>query len=920
MVKRLFVIVTLLLVTGVLAGWYFFAKESRYLGNSPIKAVPVNASLFIRIRNLGNFAGKMVDHSCWKPMAKIRTVGELYNDVVFLDSLLKHYKKEVLFLDQKECYVVRVDNAILYLLEIGTIAEKNCLNTLIRNYFHSIKAIQATEKYKSAILQKYEWNGSLVKHRLYLTFYRGVLMAGETLSALHMAIDQMDKPSLLEDESFRRVNKNTAENTDLNIFVSRKTIACLLADFFPKLHSLENLQSGYSKWTEIDFSQKENGLIMNGFSITDSLTVNYQDIFKGQKPIGGSLTKWMPSTTTFFIAQNLSDSRLYMDHYINYLKKRKLVDSINLHFDELSRVLKFDVLHYMKRSWAGEAATVFTNQNLDDQLDNRFLLIKVRTGQGDSLVAAVKKWATTNRGRLDTESFEAAKSNIWRMPTDQFGRLAGDLYFGGVKTRWITAGNGFLLMGSTPGSLRRYMNLLERNQILAENATYANFANGLAKVYNFYMWCSPGQALPFFEPMLKPEIYRQLLSAALDLKKIDNFSWQWGYENSAAYNSVSLANNLDTLQTEVPFWNYKVKGKIVNSCKFIALSKGSSQKVLVFQDGENDLIVLGNDGLEKWRLSLEGPVMGEIKTIDLNKNGEYQILVNTKDAIHLIDKHGNEMKDFPVRLKSPATNSVAVFDYDNNGEYRFLIVCGDHQIYNFNKQGKPTEGWKPKPTTGMVEFPLHHFRVGSRDYIVCFDRSRTYVLDRQGKERVKLKDAFEHSGNDISLARGDGSDVCMVTTDRKGNIRLIKFDGSIKKMSMGINSEAHYFLPADLNSDGKADFLYFDHQKLSCYDQNGKLQFSFNTAFEIDQAPFLYSTGAVQLISLTSVASNRSILLRGDGTNFYHLAAGNRLLALGSFDEQNQVVSRIEWSSDGVLSNYQMKNIREIFSPIGSKY
>ena len=81
--------ITLVLIAGIFAGWYFFAKESRYFGTSPLKAVPVEAPFFVRIRNLGEFAERAVKSSCWKSLRDIGEVNEIYADFVFLDSLIQ---------------------------------------------------------------------------------------------------------------------------------------------------------------------------------------------------------------------------------------------------------------------------------------------------------------------------------------------------------------------------------------------------------------------------------------------------------------------------------------------------------------------------------------------------------------------------------------------------------------------------------------------------------------------------------------------------------------------------------------------------------------------------------------------------------------------------------------------------------------
>ena len=77
-------------------------------------------------------------------------------------------------------------------------------------------------------------------------------------------------------------------------------------------------------------------------------------------------------------------------------------------------------------------------------------------------------------------------------------------------------------------------------------------------------------------------------------------------------------------------------------------------------------------------------------------------------------------------------------------------------------------GWQAKATEGVVELPVRHFTVGSKDYLVYSDRNHTYVVDRQGKERVRIHDEFVHSRNPVTLYKSKGRTklpVGTVTTD-----------------------------------------------------------------------------------------------------------------------------------------------------------
>ena len=906
--KRALIFITILLMTGISAGWYFFAKESRYLGTSPLKAVPVESPFFVRIRNLGDFTAKTVKNSSWLSLENLPEVSDLYRDIAILDSLIHLNKENENFLRHKELIVVPADSSKLYLLEIGSITEKKRISTLIRNYFQSKNIVVTVKDFKDASLQQYEWIAKGEKRRVLVTFHQGILIVSNELSQLQMAIEQMDKPSFLDDASYLRVNKNSTENVDLNIFVNHKTFPSYLSGFCTDSLATGILLPNYAKWTEVDVIQKENQLLVNGFTVMDTSSTFYLDVFKRQKPLANSLIRYLPAVTTFYASQHLSQPKLYFEDYAGYLLKNGKLAGYKNQFSDLSKELNLDLRQYLVENWTGESAVVFTNQNLEEPSDNRFFLIKVKTVPNDPLVAAIKKWSATSKNRVnDFESEDAGKNNIWKVPCENFAGLIGNLNFCTLKTKWMTVGEGFVLMGETPGSLKRYLNYLKRNELLQDKPSYTKFTSGLASTSSFYLWSAPGQSLPFFESFFRSASYQNFEKAVSSLKKVEHIAWQWGYENGMIYNTASLFVNPAADQSLVPFWRYPLKAKMRSKPVFVSYSLKNPGRELVFQDEENNLINLDKEGIERWKIRLEGAIMGEIKTIDYHNNGEFQLLFNTGNAIHLIDRNGLQVKNFPIKLKSGATNEMSVFDYDGQKDYRFLVACRDHKVYNFDKKGKPVPGWLPKATAGFVEFPVRHFRVGSKDYIVFFDRNHTYILDRQGKERVKMKDEFVHSGNNISLVTGEGIPAAMVTTDESGKIRLLGFDGATRKISAGNFSSGHYFLPAEVSEDGSHDYLFVDKQTLSLYDLAGNLIFSHPLQGINNPLPAIKPFGNERIIELYSAIENKTILVRKDGSIFdVFLPEKYSLLTIGSFNNKAYVSNILACSSDGFLSNFQM--------------
>jgi len=906
--KRLFIIFTVLLIAGMAAGWYFFVRESKYFGTSPLKAVPIESPFFVRIRNLGDFASKTVKNPGWQSMRGIHEVSLLYNDLAFIDSLRNDKIEDANFLSQKEIIVVPTDSSRLYLVEIGSIAEKNSINTFIRNYFQTRNILPAINELQNVPVQFYEWSVNGTSKKLLVAFYRGLLIAGNDTSSLAKAINQLDHPSLLEDPGYQKVKKNATGNADLNIYLNHKTFPGYLARFYQVSSSTELFVQNYARWTEVDVIQKSNQLMINGYSVPDSTLTSYLNAFRNQQPIPGTLLKYLPSTTTFFVSQHFSKPERYLTDYRDFLQKYGQSNNYETHLVEYSRELGLDIRQYLNTSWSGEAATVFLNRNLAEKSDNRFLLLKVKPGMNDPLVAAVKKWAISNNKEQGNSGVEdSGQRNIWRMPSQNLGNLIGALCFGSVDTRWLTAGDGFILMGATPGSLKRYMNLLQRGELLQEASAYSGFTSGLAGSSNFYLWSRPGQSLPFFENIFVPGHFPGMGKTVGGLNKLENISWQWGFENGMVYNTASLHVNPDAVPDNAPFWRYPLKAKLRLKPIFVTYSVQSPQKELVFQDTENNLIDLDADGCERWKIRLKGPIMGGINLIDFRKNGDFQLLFNTEEAIHLIGRNGVEVRNFPVKLRVAATNEIAVIDYDGKKDYRYLIACRDRKLYNFDKYGKPITGWQASPAVERVEQPVRYFKSGAKDYLVYFDRNRTYILDRQGKQRVKVKNDFVHAGNNISLIKKDGKTSYMVTTDNQGKLRLIGFDGSVQKINFGNFSAGHYFLPVDFNGNGSFQFLFVDKQTISLFDDTGKQIFSQSLKSQIDQAPSLISVNGEKMVELSSIAENKTFLVRKDGSLFNNLLPSNCTLeAIGFFNANSGVCNLIAGTKDGYLSNFQM--------------
>ena len=126
------------------------------------------------------------------------------------------------------------------------------------------------------------------------------------------------------------------------------------------------------------------------------------------------------------------------------------------------------------------------------------------------------------------------------------------------------------------------------------------------------------------------------------------------------------------------------------------------------------------------------------------------------------------------------------------------------------------------PAQGNLRQTGLHDSGYDKDYIVFADSLKTYILDRRGQTRVKVKERFTKSPNNnfIFERSSKNKKPRLVTTDAQGNIIYIYFNGKVESINMAKRSPNHYFDLKDVDEDGIKDFIILDKSNLAVYNKN----------------------------------------------------------------------------------------------------
>lgn len=924
MARKILIGITILLISGLLAGWYLFTREAKYFGTSAFRAVPKNGSVIIRIHHLGNYTTRSLNNPIWKAYSGFPGISSLHQQLSFVDSLFRMYPQISKSLYDNDLTIIYdgVNDQFrnLCLVELSNLAEKRALAAFVEDFFLRKGAVTEKISAGGAELSCYSWKEKEQLQNYTITFYHGLFLAGNDREMVAQSVKQLEAPKTSGSSVFEKANKTAADNIDLNIYLNHRRLPRFSHQIFSETF-WKRLKgsSPLAEWSEIDLTQKNDELLFNGFSFTGDSLNNYLGIFLHQQPDSFKLAGLFPAETSFFMGYVISNSKQFFRDYENLLNQNNQSGEYKNALNEINSLYGIELQKVIIDNLDGAAAMVYTRPDTALSDENKYLIFKTRSGDKTEQAMIPLTIAPGSTGKRDFSGnyslYKIDKETIFKIyktPVSDFGSRVFGSVFSDVTTNYFTIYDNCLIMGASYESLCRLLRANVLQETLGNDKTYREFITGFSGRLNFFLWSNPGRSLPFFKETLNAEIYQNLENQITNLQKIESFAWQIGIENGMLYNMARLKYNPEVV-FESPaslVWKSHLNNQVINKPQFVINPSDKSHPEIVVQDSGYNFILLSNEGRVLWKIKLPGPIRSEVFQLDYFRNGKTAYFFSTDEALYLIDHDGNYIRNYPVTLRSSATNGVSVVDYDHNKDYRFFIAGKDHKVYLYDKKGKIVTGWTPPKTEHNVNHPVQYFRSETKDYVVFADKNRGYILDRKGKNRVSIKADIAYSRNRFTFVPGSGRNRArLVTTDIKGNIIIIGLDGSVKRIPTGSFSPDHYFIYEDLGSDKKRDYIFMDGDSLVVYDQEATLIFKRKFNHPIGWAPEIYTfPDKSKKIGITDSTENRIYIINLDGSICKGFPLeGNSHFALGYSGSENGQINLISGTSDGYLNNYQVK-------------
>ena len=204
---------------------------------------------------------------------------------------------------------------------------------------------------------------------------------------------------------------------------------------------------------------------------------------------------------------------------------------------------------------------------------------------------------------------------------------------------------------------------------------------------------------------------------------------------------------------------------------------------IVVQDVNNMLYLISNSGSILWKKQLQGKILGQVEQIDMYKNGRLQLAFTTPNRLYVLDRNGKDVSPFPLKFNDAITQPLSVFDYDKRKDYRLLVTQGKN-LFMYNAKGQAVKGFNYKNNGSEIVSQPKHFRIGTKDYIVFGAGETLKILNRQGDNRINVKNKIRFSDNAVYLYQNK-----FTTTNTLGELIQVDTKGGLSSKNLNLGDK-----------------------------------------------------------------------------------------------------------------------------------
>lgn len=885
-------------------------------GSSPevseTKAIPTNSAVYFEIHNVKKLVQKLQRGSnVFASVAKVKQFAGFVQKLNSLQALFEFEEADRLF-EARKCFVsitADINNTFssLYIfpqLDEGVVDE-------IEAFIPETKRLESYE-YEKASIGVFQTKGK----RHYYCQYRGFLLYSASRLSIESSLRQLNSKYDIRDNPLHEAVKETASSSaDLNLYINHKEFSKLLSIFaHPRYRKpvRENLQ--LSDWTELDVDIEENIISLNGLSHYQTNKKNYFFTHRGSDAQEVEIAEILPSSTAFFELMSWDRFQEYLELYKRNLNSKGSINAFRKRVFRINQKIGIDLEKLLHNLVDNQVANLFCNRGATSLKRSNYLAIKLKSQSiaFQTIRDLVIQYCKTNRLRKDDyisyfQFDEGTRFPIFKLPFKELGGLFFGDFFGLNDQNFCCFYGSYMILGETAADVSYFLKMNTLNATLANDTEYKSIQEHSSSSANIQLYLNLKKSLSLLRHFLNQELRQTYEQNTNHLNKIQAINYQAKNESDMMFQTVSILFNSEfsNNETKTPIWETNVNAPVHMKPVFVKNHRTQEYELFV-QDSKNEVYLINKAGRILWSRQLESPILGKVQQVDLYRNNKLQYAFNTTENLYVLDRNGNFVEPFPIKIPGKASNGVSVFDYDKSRDYRFVLATKQRRILMYDRKGAPVKGWRFSKTESLVQHPVEHFRVRSKDFIVATDRNRVYILNRMGKTRVKVMQTIARAKASpiYLLPKASVKDSKLVFTDAYGKLISVYFSGNTKQLVLDKFSRDHLFVLGNLDADAEKEYVFADYNELEVYKGKERL---FKKEFDSKVlAVHVYRFSRKDVKIGVHTENGKVFLVGTDGETqtSFPLKSGSPF-SVGKFHKRDKYFSLVLGSPESKVNNYE---------------
>lgn len=714
------------------------------------------------------------------------------------------------------------------------------------------------------------------KETVYFAVCGGIILISDSDLYIEDGLKQFDQEGIREENKpeYQNLDKYFSAGAGINVFLNSSLFSDVLPMYLQVGRIFPHIDlRHFFKWGALDGELDEEGVCLNGFLSYAGNEQSFVRTLERQRPVPVGIDGIVPARLMSLGLLNLSDLGVYFADLDAYLHRAGGKDRIYSRKQQYLKMFGKGHEEELRELLQGEFAVV--NLAFDEASGGTDGLVIASLKSGGIGKVLIEKMLD-NYASLDGDKRKAVAIEYdidrdrsfayYRFPAEDLASVYWGYLFEGIKCRYVMVEDNYLIFASSENAVRSFAEDYVHGNFIRDAGWYRLLRSKLSEKYNAAYFACTEKMLPVFGSWTSGRASGFVGMREKDGVAFPSFALQWSNEGEMLYSTLFLSSApVEKDEQTHLLWQTRLDAKV--SMKPVpVVNHNTGERELFVQDEQHAVYLINDIGRILWKLQIDGAINSDVYQVDLYRNGKLQFLFSTASRIYVLDRNGHAVGNFPLAFPDSCENGITVYDYDNSRDYRIFAPCADRMVYLFGPDGKRIEGWKPGKTDKQIVSRVRHFRMDGKDYLVFADRYRLYILDRKGKERVRVNTVFDLKERTDIYGGRKGGQTRLVFGGSGGKVYIAGLDGATGNFSVPGLTDGYRMNVADVDRDGEDECIFTDGSRLLITDLDGKTVSDRKIDAGILDFPYVYRFSASDIrIGVLDSANCRMMMLAPDG-------------------------------------------------------